>query len=135
MAQYIRCPKCGFEGESVSYFSKHIAEVVIAALLTALLYFVINLATDPRACPVCGNHRKLEKLPTPPDTTDFATLRDGLSSPDAKVREHSISRLGDRGADARGVLPELHSLLDDPVRIVRVRAKWAIETIERMSGR
>lgn len=64
-AQAIRCPKCGFEGESVHYFKMHTTEVIIAALMTAMLYFIINLVTNPRACPQCGNHRNLQKLTAP----------------------------------------------------------------------
>ena len=60
--QYIHCPKCGYQGESVHYFKMHMLEVIIAAALTAMLYFIINLVTNPRACPQCGNHRGLQKL-------------------------------------------------------------------------
>jgi ribosomal protein S27AE len=68
---YIHCPKCGFQGESVHYFKMHPIEVLIAALMTAMLYFIINVVTNPRACPQCGNHRKLEKLQSPPPAIPF----------------------------------------------------------------
>ena len=63
--QYIHCPKCGYEGESVHYFKMHLLEVLIASLLTALLYFIINIVTNARACPQCGNHRKLQPVGPP----------------------------------------------------------------------
>jgi DNA-directed RNA polymerase subunit RPC12/RpoP len=68
-ATYIRCTKCGYEGESVHYFKMHPIEVLIAALFTAMLYFIINLVTNARACPQCGNHRALVKLARPPMRT------------------------------------------------------------------
>ncbi len=69
--------------------------------------------------------------PAAPALVDVATLRAGLRSPDPGVRERSASTLGDRGAAAFEALPELEQLLRDPVRQVRMRAKWAIETIQR----
>ena len=66
---YIRCPKCGFQGQSVHYFKMHTIEVIIAAMLTAMMYFIINLITNPRACPQCGNHRSLQPLNPPAGPT------------------------------------------------------------------
>ena len=71
--QFIRCPKCGYQGESVHYFKMHMLEVIIAALLTAMLYFIINLVTNPRACPQCGNHRNLQ--PIAPGTPSVSPLQ------------------------------------------------------------
>lgn len=73
----------------------------------------------------------LRSIESQPPAQDLATLRTGLRSPDAITREQSASMLGDLGAEAAAALPDLESLLHDPVRVVRMRAKWAIETIER----
>ena len=67
----------------------------------------------------------------PTATADVPTLREGLRSPDPAVRERSLSALGDRGSSAVGALPDIELLLNDPVRVVRARAKWAIENIRR----
>jgi len=68
-----------------------------------------------------------EPLPAP--NADIQTLRRGLHSPSADVREECASRLGDRGVDALAALPELEQLSADPDRRARMRAKWAVETI------
>lgn len=75
-------------------------------------------------------------LPHLPDATDdIATLREGLRSPHAEMREHCASIIGDRGPEALAAVPELEALLRDPVRRVRARAKWALETIARRHRR
>jgi len=73
----------------------------------------------------------LRSIDVQPPPRDLVALRTGLHSPDATTREQSASMLGDFGAEAAVALPDLQSLLHDPVRVVRIRAKWAIETIER----
>jgi HEAT repeat protein len=73
----------------------------------------------------------LQSTAPQPPPPDLATLRTGLRSPDARTREQCASMLGDLGAGAVAALPDLESLLHDSVRVVRMRAKWAIETIER----
>ncbi len=60
---------------------------------------------------------------------DLQSVITGLHSPDPNVRHHSATALGDRGALAIGALPELAALQRDPDRAVRMRAKWALETI------
>jgi DNA-directed RNA polymerase subunit RPC12/RpoP len=59
---HIRCPECGYEGESIHYFRKHPLRTLVISLATALLYFIIYVASDPRACPRCGNHRGLKPV-------------------------------------------------------------------------
>jgi len=74
--------------------------------------------------------RRITSQPPPPD---LATLRAWLRSPSATTREQGPSMLGDLGAEAVAALPDLEPLLRDSVRVVRTRAKWAIETIEGKS--
>jgi hypothetical protein len=65
--------------------------------------------------------------------TDF--LLEQLRSADPKVREQAIIALGYLGAASRDAEPALRALLKDPVRDIRSRAKWALETIARESRR
>jgi hypothetical protein len=55
------CPRCGYRGEGVSYFSRgrHLAALVLAAMFTsfamgagAVIYFILR--RDHRVCPRCG---------------------------------------------------------------------------------
>ena len=71
--------------------------------------------------------RSIESQPPPPD---LAALRTGLRSAESATREQCASMLGDLGAQAVAALPDLELLLHDSVRVVRMRAKWAIETIQ-----
>jgi hypothetical protein len=72
--------------------------------------------------------------PKPADL-DIGALITGLGSSEPDVRMQSATILGDRGALAAGALPHLERLLNDPVRVVRMRAKWALETIREKSRR
>lgn len=58
-----RCPRCGYHGQGVSYFSRgsHIAGLVAATVLTSgamgvggLIFYVVR--RDHQVCPRCGNH-------------------------------------------------------------------------------
>lgn len=71
----------------------------------------------------------------PPASADIPTLRDGLHSFDSEIRMHCATVLGDRSAESASALPDLELLLKDPNRAVRMRAKWAVETIrDKNSG-
>lgn len=72
--------------------------------------------------------------PRPTAATDIETLRNGLRSPDADMRIQCATRLGDRGPAALAAVPDLELLRNDPIRVVRSRAEWAIESIQRTVG-
>lgn len=72
--------------------------------------------------------------PRPADL-DIGSLIAGLRSPGTDVRVQSATALGDRGALAADALPHLELLLNDPIPKVRMRAKWALETIREKSRR
>lgn len=73
--------------------------------------------------------------PHPPAAPpDLETLCTGLRSSDAETRLRCASQLGDRGAAASSALRDLESLAKDEDSRVRMRAKWAVETIRDKSG-
>jgi len=73
--------------------------------------------------------------PRPPAAPpDLETLCAGLRSSDAETRLRCASQLGDRGAAASPALRDLESLAKDEDSRVRMRAKWAVETIRDKSG-
>lgn len=82
--------------------------------------------------------RRLLSASTPPlpsASADLATLRAGLLSPHAEMREYCASLLGDRAQSAAAALPDLDRLANDPNRAARLRARWAAETIRRATER
>ena len=57
----IKCPKCNFEGKSVHYFEKNLVEFIAVAIIRlSILYTIFNF--NSRACPNCGNHKRLTKI-------------------------------------------------------------------------
>ena|SRR5579862_9846655 len=110
---------------------------VVGALLLAVFCFLggfsIGLFYVPAAVVLffAGMTGRLSEVAGASDATllDLATLTERLQSPDPMVREDAISVIGDRGPAAGTAVGALRPLLEDPVRRVRIRAKWALQRL------